>query len=203
MNLGIRNTIRAVYWGLYLRSRGAQVGRNLKVGGPFNILLRDNASLRNLVIGDNVTFDGKTYIRMRKDGKIILGNGVRIGTEVWLVIAKDQELSIGKNTIIGSYSIFNGGDGLKIGENCIFAAFVYMNTSDHGHQKGELIQKQGFVGAPIEIGDDVWLGGFVFINKGTNVGTGTVVGAGAIVTKDIPDYQIAAGNPAKIIRERT
>jgi len=199
----IIEVIRSVYWRFYLRSRGARVGNNLKVGGPFNIFLRDRATLRNLTIGDNVTFDGKTYIRIRKDGKINLNNGVRVGTEVWLVAANTCELTVGSNSILGSYSIFNGGHGLKIGDDCIFAAFVYANTSDHAYERGQLIQQQGFAGAPIEIGDDVWLGGHLFVNKGTTIGTGAVVGAGAVVTKDIPEYQIAVGNPAKVIGERT
>jgi len=199
----IIEVIRSLYWRFYLHSRGACVGKNLKVGGQFNILLRDGATLRNLTIGDNVTFDGKTYIRIRKDGKINLSNGVRVGTEVWLVAANECELTVGNNSILGSYSIFNGGHGLKIGANCIFAAFIYMNTSDHAYERDQLIQAQGFVGSPIETGDDVWLGGFVFISKGTKVGTGTVVGAGAVVTKDIPEYQIWAGNPAKMIGERS
>ena len=77
-----------------------------------------------------------------------------------------------------------------------------MNTSDHVFKRGELIQKQGFLGAPIEIGGDVWLGGQVFINKGVAIGKGTVIGAGSVVTKNIPEYMIAAGNPARVIGER-
>jgi acetyltransferase-like isoleucine patch superfamily enzyme len=186
----------------YLRLKGAKVGWNCQINGPIKILLRDKASLRNLKIGNNVTFGGKIYIRMRKNGRIVLGDGVRTGTEVWLVTANDAEINVGENSILNSYNILNGGHGLKIGTNCIFGGFVYINTSDHGFRKGELIQKQGFFGAPVEIGDDVWLGGHVFINKGLKIGNGAVIGAGAIVTKNIPEYSIAVGNPAEVIRER-
>lgn len=186
----------------YLRSKGAKVGRNCQINGPIEIMLRDNANLRNLKIGNNVTFGGKIYIRMRKNGRIVLGDGVRTGTEVWLVTANDAEINVGENSILNSYNILNGGHGLKIGANCIFGGFVYINTSDHIFRRGELIQKQGFFGAPVEIGDDVWLGGHVFINKGLKIGNGAVIGAGAIVTKNIPEYSIAVGNPAEVIRER-
>lgn len=185
-----------------MRSLGARVGRNFQVMGPIDVLLRDGAVFKNLIIGNNVTLGGKVYIRMRRNGKILLCDGVRVGTDVWLVTANDAEFNVGENAILGSYSIFNGGHGLEIGSNCIFAAFVYMNTSDHGFKRGELIQKQGFLGAPIEIGEDVWLGGHLFVNKGVKIGNGTVVGAGAVVTKDIPDHKVAAGNPAKVIKER-
>lgn len=198
----ISKAIRGCFWSFYLRLRGAKVGRRIKVGGPFNILLRDGALFRNLSIGDDVQFDGKTYIRMRKNGRISIGRNARIGTETWLVAANEKEFKIGNNAILGSYSIFNGGHGLTIGADCIFAAYVYINTSDHGIKKNQLIQKQEYLGAPIEIGEDVWLGGQVFINKGTIIGRGAVIGAGSVVTKNVPAYSIAVGNPARIIGER-
>ncbi|TCB59732.1 CatB-related O-acetyltransferase [Acinetobacter terrae] len=52
------------------------------------------------------------------------------------------------------------------------------------------------------IGHDVWIGNRVIIKSGVKVGTGAVIGAGSVVTKDIPDYAVVAGNPAKIIRYR-
>jgi len=146
--------------------------------------------------------DGDSYIRIRKNGKISLGDGVRIGKEVWLVAANDSEIKVGENSILGSYSIFNGGHGISIGPNCIFAGFIYFNTSDHGFRRGELIQKQGFFGAPIDIGEDVWIGGHVFVNKGTCIGDGCVIGAGAVVVRDVPAYKVAAGNPVRVLRDR-
>ena len=198
----IFNTFRSKFWNTYLRINGARIGKNFKVEGSIEILLRDGAVLRNLTIGDNVSLGGKTYIRMRKNGRIKLESFVKTGVEVWLVTANDSELTVGENTILGSYSIFNAGHGLKIGSHSTFAAFVYINTSDHSFRKDSIIQKQGFFGEPVEIGDDVWIGGHVFINKGVRIGNGAVVGAGAIVTKDIPEYTISAGNPAHIIKER-
>ena len=200
--MGIIHSLYSIAWRLYLKARGATVGHNFKVQGWIHILLRHNASLKNLVIGDNVTLGGKTYIRIRRNGKIILGNDVSTGTEVWLVSANDAQLRVGSNTVLGSYSIFNGGHNLEIGKDCIFAAFVYINSSDHHFAKDQLIREQGFFGAPVVIGDDVWLGGHVFINKDVHIGTGCVIGAGAVVINSIEDYKIAVGNPAKVIRDR-
>jgi len=183
--------------------RGAKVGKNLQVMGPVDVLLRDGASWRNISIGDGVSFTGKTYIRIRKNGRLTLSNGVRVGSEVWLVAANNAEFWVGENTILNSYSIFNGGHGLKIGANCIFAGFISLNTSDHNYKKDELIQKQGFFGAPIEVGEDVWIGSHVYVHKGVKIGDGCVIGAGSIVNKDIPPYKIATGNPARVIKDRT
>lgn len=59
------------------------------------------------------------------------------------------------------------------------------------------------LGKPITIGDDVWIGGHVVINPGVTIGSNVVIGSGSVVTKDIPDGVIAAGNPCKVIREIT
>ena len=200
--MGVINSIRSLFWTIYLRGRGAQVGKNFQVLAAPDILLRDNASWKNIVIGNNVIFGGKVYIRIRKNGKIILGNGVRTGTEVWLVGANDYEFISRENTVLGSDNICNGGHGLKIGAHCIFSGFVYINTSDHNFRRKNLIQKQGFFGAPVVIGEDVWLGEHVFVSKGVNIGKGAVIGAGAIVIGVIPEYKIAVGNPARVLRDR-
>ena len=131
-----------------------------------------------------------------------MADGVTILPEVWLSAANDALFSVGENSYLGMYSVFNGGHGISIGAHCIFAGSVYFNTSDHVYKKGDLIRNQGFVGAPIEVGDDVWLGGHVFVNKGVRIGNGCVIGSGAVVTKDVPDYKIAAGNPCRVIRDR-
>ena len=63
--------------------------------------------------------------------------------------------------------------------------------------------EQGFQSEkPIVIGNDVWIGGHVIILPGVQIGNGAIVGAGAVVTKNVPDYAIVGGNPARIIRYR-
>jgi maltose O-acetyltransferase len=63
--------------------------------------------------------------------------------------------------------------------------------------------KQGFEEAkPVYIGDDVWIGGRVTILPGVHIGNGSVVGTGAVVTKDVPDYAVVGGVPAKVLKYR-
>jgi acetyltransferase-like isoleucine patch superfamily enzyme len=194
--------IRSFYWKKLLKFHGASVGKNFSLNGSLNILLRDGAEWSNIKIGDNVSFDGDIFIRVRKNGRIIIKNGVKMGTHVWLVAANDNDLVINEKSNIGSYNIFNGGHGFEMGKYCITAAFVYINSSDHYHKKGEYIQNQGFYGDSIIIGNDVWLGGHVFVNTGIEIGSGSVIGAGSVVTKNIPENSIAVGVPAKIIKKR-
>jgi acetyltransferase-like isoleucine patch superfamily enzyme len=56
--------------------------------------------------------------------------------------------------------------------------------------------------APVAIGSDCWLGAMVVVLKGVRIGNGAVIGAGSVVTKDIPEYTVAVGIPAKVIKER-
>ena len=55
---------------------------------------------------------------------------------------------------------------------------------------------------PVYIGDDVWIGARVIILPGRKIGEGVIIGAGAVVTKDVPDYAVVGGNPAKVIKFR-
>jgi acetyltransferase-like isoleucine patch superfamily enzyme len=197
-----RHAIRSLWWKNFLRLRGAHVGKNVHIKGPVDVLMRDGASLENLTIGDNCSIEGRLYFRMRANGRIRICDGVKIGTEVWLVAANDSELLIGENTSLGGYSIFNGGHGIRIGASCILAAFVYVSSSDHNYARGELIRNQGYFGAPIDIEDDVWIGGHVFINKGTRIGRGAVIGAGSVVVKHVPEYKVIGGQPTRVLRDR-
>ena len=110
-------------WTYCLRLRGARVGRNLQVKGPIHILLRDGARLANLIIGEDVMLGGTTYIRMRKDGKIILGEGVRTGTEVWLVAANDDHFK--RDQLIKNQGFF--GAPIVIGDDVWLGGHVFVN----------------------------------------------------------------------------
>lgn len=73
---------------------------------------------------------------------------------------------------------------------------------DHGMEIGVPMKDQPHVNAPIRVGDDVWIGASVTILKGVTINHGAVIGAGAVVTRDIPEYGVAVGNPATVIRYR-
>lgn len=91
---------------------------------------------------------------------------------------------------------------VKIGDNVQFAPNVSLYTA--GHPIHPVSRNSGYeYGIEITIGDNVWLGGNVVVLPGVHIGNNVVVGAGSVVTKDLPDNVIAAGNPAKIIREIT
>jgi maltose O-acetyltransferase len=88
---------------------------------------------------------------------------------------------------------------VRIGEYTQFGPGVQILTPMHPLQ-AELRRKQEY-GKLVEIGSDVWVGGGALILPGVRIGSRTVIGAGSVVTRDIPDGVLAAGNPCRVLRE--
>lgn len=91
---------------------------------------------------------------------------------------------------------------VTIGDNCQFAPNVSIYTAGHPVHPDSRNSLYEY-GIGVSIGDNVWIGGSTVILPGVHIGSNTVIGAGSVVTKDIPDWVIAAGNPCKVIREIT
>src|SRR5882757_2610067 len=88
---------------------------------------------------------------------------------------------------------------VRIGDFTLFGPAVQILTPMHPYN-ASLRRKQEF-GKPVEIGSDVWVGGGALILPGVRIGSRTIIGAGSVVTRDIPDGVLAAGNPCRVIRE--
>ena len=114
-------------------------------------------------------------------------------------------IEIKDDTWIGEYNNLRAGGGdIVIGAGCLISQFCTLVASNHGSDRNLLIQAQ----APptdrrgVVLGDDVWLGAGVTITPGVTVNTGAIIGAGSVVTKNVPEYEIWAGVPAKKIGAR-
>lgn len=91
---------------------------------------------------------------------------------------------------------------ITTGDNCLLAPNVSIYTA--GHPLHPDVRSTGYeYGAAVTIGDNVWIGGSVVICPGVRIGSNTVIGAGSVVTKDIPDWVVAAGNPCRVLRAIT
>lgn len=90
---------------------------------------------------------------------------------------------------------------VRIGDFTLFGPAVQIFTPMHPYN-ASLRREQEF-GKPVEIGSDVWVGGGALILPGVRIGSRTIIGAGSVVTRDIPDGVLAAGNPCRVIREIT
>lgn len=111
-------------------------------------------------------------------------------------------LSIGDNSGVGVNCELNGE--IEIGNDVLMGPEVVIYTQNHEFMNKDLTIFEQEFRAPekVVIGDDVWIGRRVIILPGVKVGKGAVIGAGAVVAKDVPEYSIVAGNPAKVIKTR-
>jgi acetyltransferase-like isoleucine patch superfamily enzyme len=135
-------------------------------------------------------------------GRLILGRWVHIGDGTSLR-SHEGTLAIGDKVVFGRNNVVNSYLDISIGERCIIADMVYVADFDHVFSDVDVpIKDQGITKAPVRIGADVWLANKVSVVRGTFIGDGCVVGANAVVTKDLPPYSIAAGVPARVIRNR-
>ena len=111
-------------------------------------------------------------------------------------------LSIGDNSGVGIMCEVNGL--VTIGKNVMMGPEVVIYSSSHKYDRIDIpMCEQGFDDPKeVVIEDDVWLGRRVIIMPGVHIGKGSIIGAGAVVTKDIPEYSVAVGVPAKVVKSR-
>jgi acetyltransferase-like isoleucine patch superfamily enzyme len=110
------------------------------------------------------------------------------------------DVYIGDHTRIGMGNVVIGP--VRIGNDVIFAQNIVMSGLNHVYEDPDIpIHRQAVTTKQITIEDDCWLGANVVVTSGVTVGKHSVVAAGAVVTKDIPPYSIAVGNPARVIKQ--
>lgn len=111
-------------------------------------------------------------------------------------------IEVGRNLFINYNCTILDVAKVNIGDNVLIAPNVSIYTA--GHPLHADTRKTGYeYGIPVTIGDNVWIGGNSIIMPGVTVGCNSVIGAGSVVTKDVPDWTIVAGNPARVIRKIT
>lgn len=113
-------------------------------------------------------------------------------------IRSPQRISIGSYCNVNKHCILDGRGSLTIGNNVDIALDVHIWTEQHDYNNPEFRA----ITAPVYIRDYVWIASRATILPGVTVGKGAVIACGAVVTKDVPEYSIVAGVPAKVIGKR-
>ncbi|NCU04760.1 MAG: acyltransferase [Chitinophagaceae bacterium] len=138
--------------------------------------------------------------------RIFIGSNVYINDKAWLVCEAltgdaNAKLSIGDGTYIGRFSHIYATSNIEIGKKVLMADKVYLSDNLHGYRDVDrpVIDQPIQQTNPVIIADGAWLGENVCV-IGARVGKNSVVGANSVVTKDIPDYCVAVGSPAVIIK---
>ncbi len=113
-----------------------------------------------------------------------------------------SHIEVGKNFFANYNCTIIDVAKVKIGDNCQMAPNVSIYTA--GHPLHPVSRNSMYeYGISVTIGDNVWIGGNTVIMPGVHIGSNTVIGAGSVVTKDIPDWVVAVGNPCRVIRQIT
>ena len=134
-------------------------------------------------------------------GGMKIGKGSTIHTGAKFYNAKN--IKIGQDTIVGEDSVLDGRDSLVIGDHVDIASEVMIYNSQHDLSEEDFADPDKVVLGEVQIGDYVFIGPRAIILPNVSIGKGAVVGAGAVVTKDVDEFKIVGGIPAKEIGERS
>lgn len=149
----------------------------------------------------------RQYLRMLKNRKLrsMLHCGSNVYIDSSTKIYCPQKVKIGNNVHIQFGCSFFADGGVTIGEGCIFAHDVQIFTRNHNYDSEDLEMipyDHRYIEKAVVIGDYCWIGARSSIMPGVTIGKGVVVAACSVVTKDVPDYAVVGGNPAKILKFR-
>ena len=175
-----------------------------------NILKKFKFKFQTLILKQQLKKSGSFMIcnplRIEGAKNIEIGNQVFIYEQAWLaaspIVKKDVSLKICDNVYIGDYSHIYATDEIIISENVLIANHVYIADNTHELNNVKLpIKNQPIKNiGKVNIGEGSWIGEKVSI-LGVSIGKQSIIGANSVLTKDIPDYCIAVGSPAKVIKK--
>jgi len=187
---------RKMFYGGMLRKagRGVIYGRGLILRHPRKISFGDRVS-----IDDDVLIDASGA----GEGGITLGDDVIVSRSC-VIQGKTGPVSIGDHADIGCNCIFSSVSGIEIGKSNLIAGHCYIGGGRYRSDLRDVpMMDQGvYSEGPVILGEDVWLGAGVVVLDGIRIGKGSIIGAGAVVTKEIPEYSLAVGAPARVIGAR-
>jgi acetyltransferase-like isoleucine patch superfamily enzyme len=155
--------------------------------------------------GISPLFRLKSYVFMRyfgSKGPLRVGRGTTIGQPH---LAPEWFLRIGCEVEVREMVIIDYSGGLEIGDWVTISSGAKIYTHNHSvWKKDQLWMKQPVVFTPLIIGSDVWIGAGAIVLPGVKrIGEGSIIGAGSVVTREVPDYAVVAGNPARILGYRS
>lgn len=189
--------------GFWIRVRVHKSGGLIFAG--INVKIRAGFQIQT---GQNLILEDGVLLNALSSNGIKLGRNVTIARNAILqctgVIANlGTGIRIGDYSAVGAMSYLGGQGGIEIGDHVIMGPGVKIFSENHNTSDLEIpIRLQGESRLGVKINNDCWLGAGVIIVDGVTIGIGSIIAAGSVVTKDIPPFSIAAGVPARVIKNR-
>lgn len=173
--------------------KGVVFGTNVVLRHPHKIFIGDN-----VVIDDNGVLDAKG----QTNRGIEIGSGVFVGRNS-ILSCKNGNITLKDGVNIGfNCEIFSGAE-VTVGAEVMLAAYTYLIGGGHEYSSPDAaVLAQARCATGITIGAGGWIGAGVQVLDGVTVGERAIIGAGAVVTRDVPAHMIAAGVPAKVMKDR-
>ena len=176
------------------------------------MFIHQQLMIKRFEVADEVFFSENIYTL--GESCIHIGVGTHIGEYSYLTAWEhtsagddfNPEIRIGENCCFGAWNHITATNKIQIGNNLLTGKWVTITDNSHGETNFETLQMPPIMRpitskGPVIIGNNVWIGDKVTILPGVTVGDGAIIAANAVVTKDVPAYSVAAGNPAKIIKQ--
>ncbi len=138
-----------------------------------------------------------------REGRLEIGPHVLLEPGVWITAPGAARIRIGAGTFLNLGVMLAARELVEIGQHCMFANHCFVSDAGHRFDDPDMpVPWQGFVTkGPTRVGDNVWCGAGVVITSGVTVGERCVIGANSVVTADIPPFSVAAGAPARVLRQ--
>ena len=175
------------------------VGRNVVFG--VSVTLRHPHKIH---IGDNVVIDDLCCLDAKGTDNqgIQIGSGVFVGRNT-ILSCKNGDIVIDDRANIGFNCEIFSASRVHVGKDILMAAYPYLVGGDHLYDRTDIpVLQQGRTARGIDVADNVWLGTHVVVTDGSTIGRDAIIGAGAVVVGDVPEFAIATGIPAKVVRDR-
>ncbi|WP_454117789.1 acyltransferase [Microbacterium lacticum] len=156
-----------------------------------------------LVIEDDVELQGLSVEGIRFGAGVSLGRGVTIRPSSYYGGDVGIGLTVGDRSSFATGCFIGCSGRIEIGRDVMLGPGVRLFSENHIFSSNEVpIKDQGVQRGTLTIGDDCWIASGVTVTANVRIGSGVVIGAGSVVTRDVPDFSIAVGSPARVVGTR-
>jgi acetyltransferase-like isoleucine patch superfamily enzyme len=156
-------------------------------------------ALETVTLGEGCFVSPEANVFGEPGRPVVVGDGCAIAAQAFV----HGPVRLGARVSVNARTSIDGGSaGVEVGEDTRIATGAAIYAFDHGIRPSRTVREQPVTSRGVRIGRDVWIGANACITDGVTIGDHAVVGMGAVVTRDVPEWAIVGGSPARIIGDR-